>query len=99
MKIKVNNKGVVTEEYVENGIILRTRHGAVGNDLVNANKNMQWKLRSIHTKVFSVEDGEDFCVDICTDSRIKEVLKVFECFKNMPMLEFHRGDLHIEITV
>ena len=98
MKIKVINKGVATEEYVENGIVLRTKHGDVGNSIVNVN-NMQGKLGSIHTKVFHVEGGEDFCVDICTAPWLKEVLKVFEHFKDMPMLEFRRGDLHIEITI
>lgn len=98
MRIKVTNKGVVTEEYVENGIVLRTRHGDVGNNIVNMN-NMQGKLGSIHTKVFPVDGGEDFCVDICTAPQLKMVLKVFEHFKDMPMLEFHRGTLHIEITI
>ena len=98
MKIKVNNKGVVTEEYVENGIVLRTKHGEIHNGILNVN-NQQGKLGDIHTKVFPVEDGEDFCVDICTAPSIGEVLKVFKAFKDMPMLEFHRGDLHIEITM
>lgn len=98
MRIKISNKGNVTEEYVENGIVLRTKHGDVGNNLVNVN-NMQGMLRPITTKVFSVEDGEDFCVDICTDPRLKEVLNAFAEYPNFPMLEFHRGTLHIEITI
>lgn len=98
MKIKISNKGVVTEEYAEDGIILRTKQGDIVNNILNVHR-LQGKLSHIYTKVFSVEGSEDLCVDICTDPRIGEVLKVFEKFKGMPMLEFHRGDLHIEITV
>lgn len=98
MKIKVTNKGVVTTEIIENGVILRTKQGGIHNDIINV-KGIQWKLNPISTKVFPVKDGEDLCVDICTDPRIKEVLDVFEEYPNFPMLEFHRGDLHIEITI
>lgn len=98
MKIKICNKGVVTEEYVENGIVLRTRQGEMVNNIVNVN-HLNEKLKPTHTKVFRVDGGEDFSVDICTDPRLKAVLDVFREYKNMPMLEFRRGDLTIEITV
>ena len=98
MKIKTHNKDIVTEEYVENGIVLRTKQGDITCNIINVHR-LHGKLNPIHTKVFHVEGGEDFCLDICTDPRLKEVLKIFEKFPNMPMLEFRRGDLHIEITL
>lgn len=98
MKIKVSNNGVITEEIIENGIVLRTKQGKIHNNIINV-QGVEWKLNPIFTKVFPVEDGEDFSVDICTNPRIKEVLDVFAEYPNLPMLEFHRGDLHIEITI
>lgn len=98
MKIKVSNNGVITEEIIENGIVLRTKQGKIYNNIINV-QGVEWKLHPVCTKVFPVEGGEDFSVDICTNPRIQEVLDVLAAYPNFPMLEFHRGGLHIEITI
>jgi|GEM_PF-1446484 len=98
MKIKICNNGVTTEEYVEDGVILSLRQGEMINNIVNVNY-CQRMLKPIHTKVFRVESGENLSIDICTDSRLKKVVEAFREHPNVPMLEFHRGDLTIEIYV
>ena len=98
MRIKIDKNGVTTEECVENGVVIRIKQGQITCDIVNVHL-LRGKLRPIHTKVFPVDGGEDFCVDISTDPRLKEVLEAFAEYTDFPVVEFCRGDLHIEITI